>query len=188
MSLLISPAAVYSVGTTSYVPPISPGVDGTHATLTGEIEPFDGTAISGFTFIDPSVVRCDTTVRATAGCVNPEVTPTFDMTGYPNITPNVVRYQAAGQPGAPGGVPLTKIPGEESDANRADGPCKAFPSPRPDWEQCDEYPFASTLEGGPTALADLVPATENRSQGGNINNFYFQNRVVPGDKFFVKVQ
>ncbi|PWI46209.1 hypothetical protein CK485_00185 [Streptomyces sp. ICBB 8177] len=58
--------------------------------------------------------------------------------------------------------------------------------------QCDEYPFASTDEGG-TALpatqraVTWVPAAEQRKQGGMVSAFQVQNRVLKGDPFYVEV-
>ena len=68
--------------------------------------------------------------------------------------------------------------------------------PRPD--QCDEYPYASTFEGGiqtTSGFAQLpslamVPAGENRAQGGKLTQFYRgrgDNRtgipMIKGDRF-----
>ena len=38
--------------------------------------------------------------------------------------------------------------------------------------QLDEFPYASTKEGGPLALATPVPAWENATQGGLLSAFY----------------
>lgn len=37
---------------------------------------------------------------------------------------------------------------------------------------CDEYPFASTKEGGKRARTRVVPLSENHSQGGQLSAFY----------------
>jgi Deoxyribonuclease NucA/NucB len=50
---------------------------------------------------------------------------------------------------------------------------------------CDEYPFASTLEGGAGASIAPVPVSEQNSQGGTLSSFYQQNNVPIGGKFFV---
>ncbi|MFB6614698.1 NucA/NucB deoxyribonuclease domain-containing protein [Streptomyces sp. NPDC056367] len=56
---------------------------------------------------------------------------------------------------------------------------------------CDEYPFASTKEGG-TTLGTFyrgwawVPRAEQNSQGGLLISFYRTNRVLEDDPFWVK--
>jgi hypothetical protein len=65
------------------------------------------------------------------------------------------------------------------------------PPPKPDLS-CDEYPFQSTREGG-TALSKKnrgwawVPASEQNRQGGLVKSFYYGNRVLDGDAFWVEV-
>jgi len=68
------------------------------------------------------------------------------------------------------------------NANRANA-CKGFlgcGSP-------DEYPFASTLEGGSGAFVSGVPIAEQRIQGGVINNFYRKAGILNGGRFNVTV-
>ena len=57
---------------------------------------------------------------------------------------------------------------------------------KPDGWSCDEYPFATTEEGGKDARVQWVPASENSKQGGKVSNFYRGNQVLDGDKFIVK--
>lgn len=64
--------------------------------------------------------------------------------------------------------------------------------PRPAGKSCDEYPFASTREGGTTLSAIYrgwawVPKAEQASQGGLIIGFYKQYRVIDRDPFYVQV-
>ncbi len=54
---------------------------------------------------------------------------------------------------------------------------------------CDEYPYASTLNGG-TVMYNLggvslrgVPKSDNRSQGGKLGVFYKRNRISKGKPF-----
>lgn len=49
--------------------------------------------------------------------------------------------------------------------------------------QRDEYPYASTLEGGRNASIMIVRAKENQIQGGQLSVFYSQ--LKPGEKFIV---
>jgi RHS repeat-associated protein len=52
-------------------------------------------------------------------------------------------------------------------------------------EQCDEYPFASTWEGGAGATTALVPRSENSAQGGYLKGLY--SRLSDGQGFCVEV-
>ncbi|KAL3836343.1 hypothetical protein ACJMK2_021776 [Sinanodonta woodiana] len=51
---------------------------------------------------------------------------------------------------------------------------------------CDEYPFASTSQGGAGATTMCVPLSENNSQGGQLNRFYSKNNVKNKDWFKVR--
>lgn len=51
--------------------------------------------------------------------------------------------------------------------------------------QWDEYPFASTFEGGRGATVRRVPAWENRIQGIMLNKFYRRFNLRRGSKFIV---
>lgn len=52
---------------------------------------------------------------------------------------------------------------------------------------CDEYPFASTAEGGVGASTQAVPGSEQLIQGGVVNGTYSKNKMKPGDEFLVVV-
>ncbi len=73
-----------------------------------------------------------------------------------------------------------------NDRNRYHA-CKYLPSPRPSGKECDEYPFASTYEGGQGASAELVPEQENQIQGGQLSAFYRSNNLRNGSQFIVGV-
>ncbi len=47
----------------------------------------------------------------------------------------------------------------------------------------DQYPYASTEEGGEGAIVDYVPKTENNKQGGQLSALY--SRLESGDAFLV---
>jgi hypothetical protein len=51
-------------------------------------------------------------------------------------------------------------------------------------ESCDEYPFASTYQGGPLSTVAGVPLTENWLQGGILSWFYAACRVAPDVPYF----
>ncbi|WP_424183866.1 NucA/NucB deoxyribonuclease domain-containing protein [Actinokineospora sp. G85] len=52
---------------------------------------------------------------------------------------------------------------------------------------CDEYPFASTMEGGAAASTQGVPGREQKIQGGVVNGTYTKNKMQPGAEFLVVV-
>ncbi|KAL3836379.1 hypothetical protein ACJMK2_021812 [Sinanodonta woodiana] len=51
---------------------------------------------------------------------------------------------------------------------------------------CDEYPFASTSQGGAGATIMCVALSENNSQGGQLNVFYRKKSVGNNDWFYMK--
>lgn len=144
--------------------------------------------------------RCDDRFkpRQGAGCVVPRAIPTMtSMTQLPHIAANIRRIQDAGPHhyGRPGGsYPLTRNSGLES-ANRK----IACPDSRtrPSGQSCDEYPFATTDKGASrTQQPDWgwawVPIPEQSRQGGLVDGFYRQQRVLDGvsgagDKYWVQV-
>ena len=51
----------------------------------------------------------------------------------------------------------------------------------------DEYPFASTFEGGADADVQAAPVSEQSRQAVKHRTFYRDNRMRMGDPFFVRV-
>lgn len=66
-------------------------------------------------------------------------------------------------------------------SNRAAACPKSFPTPH--GGQCDEYPMASTEEGGVRARREEVPPRENRCQGG----MYGAQYPPDGERFLVVI-
>lgn len=54
-----------------------------------------------------------------------------------------------------------------------------------DSSSCDEYPYASALQGGADAVTRCVPATENSRQGGTLSSFYTREGIKNGDSYNV---
>jgi Deoxyribonuclease NucA/NucB len=52
---------------------------------------------------------------------------------------------------------------------------------------CDEYPFASTLEGGVDARTEEVPVREQDCQGGTLSTAYRYQNITTGTKFLVVI-
>ncbi|MFF9691375.1 NucA/NucB deoxyribonuclease domain-containing protein [Streptomyces sp. NPDC014623] len=78
-----------------------------------------------------------------------------------------------------------------------------LPTRPPAGEQCDEYPFASTLEGAGNPRPDFsvksIPATDNRVAGGMLRKYYVDDRILAwdptlprpyttNDRFYVQIQ
>lgn len=144
-------------------------------------------------------VRCDNTPRmspvAYGGCVYPDYTPTYgiSVTGpYDQVGWHILWAQRnlAHHWGWQGhGPELTRTMTRSLiRANRR----TACPSsiPRPPGKSCDEYPFASTHQGAsvnPDFSCHMVPAAQNRLEGGARKAWYNANRLLEKDKFWVSV-
>lgn len=153
--------------------------------MTGSAEGGSG----GITWFGDSEVRCDD-VFAVAGCVFPEFWPTVDMSGLPHIAPHIrlVEGRGAHLGNAAYLSPLSKGTSRQQARNNRRQVCHGKP-PKKGWS-CDEYPFASTAQGGTSVSAinrstAWVPRSENSKQGGILGSFYKINRLLPHDKFFV---
>lgn len=141
-------------------------------------------------------LRCDNAqeVNGGTGCVNPEYTPRVDYssTAYPGIAANIAADQASTGRGQINS-PLHRVTGAQIDSNR-NAACStarknALPAPNPNMidPSCDEYPFASSAEGGATSRIAWVPKAENDNQGNLMSSFYRLNRIMVGDAFTVGV-
>ncbi|MED7930440.1 hypothetical protein SMD20_39880 [Nonomuraea sp. LP-02] len=106
--------------------------------------------------------------------------------------------------------PLTRILSSSSrySQNRTakDKVCKEFFSDRPlesngapedEWQECDEYPFASTKEGGAydhpehrknNFSVQAVLGRHNSIAGSDLGVFFARYRVLNGNKFWVAVR
>ena len=144
--------------------------------------------------------RCDDKLRPKGkgqgpGCVFPSAKPTLTtMTQLTNIAINIRNIQGAsgayGKPG--GGHPLHREFSEaKKNANRR-AVCPRRPPAGQAGKSCDEYPFASSKEGGtklrpPNRGIAWVPVSEQQSQGGLLRGFYWANRMLDKDAFWVAV-
>ena len=103
----------------------------------------------------------------------------IDSQKMPNIASNIRAAIAQGKPMV---LNRTTIQAD-IDANRAAacaGFCGAPLSP-------DEYPFASSMQGGAGARIAGVPLREQRIQGGVLSSFYRKFGIGHGDPFEVVV-
>jgi Deoxyribonuclease NucA/NucB len=117
---------------------------------------------------------------ALTGEGNRERLPVFvvDAKRTPAIAGHIRAAQAVGKPAL-----LHRVVPVPRD--RRPGACRGWRGPG----SCDEYPFASTYEGGPgKASIAAVPVREQRRQGGDLLAFYRRHRIGNGDAFVVVVQ
>ncbi len=96
----------------------------------------------------------------------------------PAITEHVAESQSSGSPAVLGRSFIQKIPNRVIALRK----CKAggaLNSKSGINTSCDEYPFASTIEGGFSATTKFVPLIEQFRQGGTISAFYNVCARVP---------
>lgn len=158
-----------------------------------------------------SQVRCDNKLGGitTAGCVFPDFKPTL-IVSQANATYHrhiqlALQYHMRGL--------LTRMQNESLQTMNRNWACPRDP-PRPDNYSCDEYPFASTWEGAYTGnhpfgrtfdgcqLDDwlnvrtyndgglgfsscMIVKLDNSNGGTELGEFYNNQRVIDGDKFWV---
>jgi len=116
---------------------------------------------------------------------------TFDGVNLPCITYNIATAQNGGQP-----ANLTRTTnGQQIQQNRQQscGPAAATVAQLNQQHgavvfSCDEYPFASSNEGGAGAQVMIVPLIENNIQGGQLAGFYNQNNIGNGGAYGVATQ
>lgn len=145
------------------------------------------------------------------GCVFRGVTPIviYSMTKTPALTAHIQAATASGLPGKVGTKTLlTRATDATTSANRAVAcPPSGLPT-RPAGKTCDEYPFASSNQGGAggTRVARsfpgcgmndpnrtgstgfsrcYVPEFQQNSQGGTMSSFYQNQRVQYQDAYQV---
>ncbi|MFF9409887.1 NucA/NucB deoxyribonuclease domain-containing protein [Streptomyces anandii] len=146
-----------------------------------------------------AVYRCDNyygSKRASrAGCVIPEVPTGVSMVGLARISEGIRNLRArGGHYGDPhGGKPLRWMINPKQEAANRKAVCPRTAPPdmqRAGRTSCDEYPFASTHEGGTHLPANQreitwVKVQENKAQGGTITAWRGKMHVMDGDPFYV---
>ncbi|RYZ71970.1 MAG: hypothetical protein EOP09_03895, partial [Proteobacteria bacterium] len=101
----------------------------------------------------------------------------FSAAKYPELAENILHAQKAGHPSV-----LTH--GGNSAANRA-AALDGVPNLRP--LSRDEYPFASSMEGGARSWVGHIPVSQQNAQGAILKNFFRKNNIKPGDQYRVVV-
>jgi len=97
---------------------------------------------------------------------------------YPELSQNILNAQRAGHPS-------TLTHGGNAAANRA-AALEGVPNVR--GLSRDEYPFASSREGGAGSWVGHIPASQQQSQGGMLKNFIQKNNIRPGDQYNVVIK
>ncbi len=94
----------------------------------------------------------------------------------PQTAQNMARYM--NDNGLDATSTFTRVGSKLRDANRA-----ANQLPYSGGPSMEEFPFASTAQGGPGAYLTQVSIDEQRAQGRLLSTFYRQNEIQPGDPF-----
>lgn len=98
---------------------------------------------------------------------------------YPNIAAHTKYAQEIkGKPSI-----LRRLKDDKRRDDNRDAACKDFPKDNREKYNCDEYPPASTYEGGAGASTWRVPARENKSHGSKLGHFYRKYKLGDKDKF-----
>lgn len=185
------PTPLYALNQQSLAIPLVPvGDTGTRVNLrvSTTLDP------SSLLRVGDATIRCSRAwSNSTANCVNPFVDPTltFSRVELPYIAQNISSAIAAGQPSR-----LTRITSDGGDQNRT-AACGTAAQRRLEQEQpkpsdmedpsCDEYPFASSAEGGATAQTMWVPRRENTRQGQIMLAFLRNHQVQVNDTYQVEL-
>lgn len=135
-----------------------------------------GVALPRITRVAPPPVQEVETPRTPATNSLPEME--FSSSKNPQLAENISQAQMAGHPDV-----LTY-----GGSNRATRTAALRGVPGINGLSRDEYPFASTLEGGSGAWVGHIPPRQNWSQGGIMNSFYQKNKIQKGDRFRVVVR
>ncbi|KAE8214488.1 hypothetical protein CF327_g2117 [Tilletia walkeri] len=110
-------------------------------------------------------------------------TVVFDCTKVPNICSNdCYAIGCAGKPTTLHRDSADATAHRNANACRSPNRCSGNPT---DSNSCDEYPFASSAEGGAGAVTRCVPSHENSVQGGTLSSFYTNNAIKDGGVYNV---
>ncbi|XP_028419059.1 uncharacterized protein LOC114544690 isoform X1 [Dendronephthya gigantea] len=104
---------------------------------------------------------------------------TFPCSRIPDVCKNMRNAISKGKP-----TTLNRITDPKKIAqNRRRSGCPKLP--KVSGKNCDEYPFASSRQGGAGAVIMNVPKRENSIQGGLLRGFYVKQKIGNGDCYKV---
>jgi RHS repeat-associated protein len=111
------------------------------------------------------------------------VRPTLEVSRsrMPSIAANIEDGVAAGAPST-----LTRVTARATIRANRRAALRGQPAPPPS-QSLDEYPFASSAEGGAGAQVRPVPIQEQHIQGGQLSLFYQRHNLRAGQQFHVRV-
>ena len=110
-------------------------------------------------------------------------TVTFDCTKVPNICSNdFYATKCLGFPTTLHRDSADATAHRNANACRSPNRCAGHDDQS---NSCDEYPYASSAEGGKGAVTRGVPSHENSVQGGTLSSFYTRAGVAQGDAYNV---
>ncbi|WP_331724222.1 NucA/NucB deoxyribonuclease domain-containing protein (plasmid) [Streptomyces longwoodensis] len=140
-------------------------------------------------------VRCDTAMPGTSkpGCIMPYIPEmVYNKAGeYPELAQHIEDAQnVKNLPGKHGTTRyLTRLTDKKKIEDNRDVACPKS-LPRPSLLSCDEYPFASTWQGGSTGNYSRRFIDEKQNSGGGraLANFYLYNRIIEADRFLVWIK
>lgn len=151
--------------------------------------------VPGSTGYKSATWRCDN-YYGTSGCAMTDAPTAVSMVGIPWIDDGIRKLRAGGgHYGDPyGGKPLHWMINTRQKNKNRQAVCGGRTAP-PDMKRagrtyCDEYPFASTYEGGTRLPASQrettwVSPNENNTQGARITNWRRPMHVMDNDPFYV---
>ncbi|MFJ1975306.1 NucA/NucB deoxyribonuclease domain-containing protein [Streptomyces sp. NPDC087903] len=141
-------------------------------------------------------VRCDNALPGAprqVGCVNLRAIPviSYSRTGpWPELAEHIKDAQASGLPGKYGTTDyLTRLTYAAKIQKNRDKSCPTSLE-RPPGKSCDEYPFASTYQGGNYGPFSrrMINKNQNTEGGRALKGFYTYSRVLEGDRFLVWIR
>jgi Deoxyribonuclease NucA/NucB len=134
-------------------------------------------------------VRC-TTISSVRGCALPDYSPTVAFTLSGNAAMVARHIRDAQQDGYLS--ELTRLQDPPLQRAKRTAACAGLVGapvpPEIQVRSCDEYPFASSTEGGAGSSVRWVEARHNSSQGGTLSAFYKYQRVEAGTQFNVAIE
>ncbi|MEV5881782.1 DUF6531 domain-containing protein [Streptomyces sp. NPDC052020] len=122
---------------------------------------------------------CRVFAVSSAGTVNVLPVAHFSERDFPGVNENLAEALARGESPI-----VTRQTGRRNIRRNRRHAQQGLDRPPSDmtWE---EYPFASSAEGGRGAVTTLVERAENNRQGGFLSAFYTQHGIRNGDQFYV---
>lgn len=105
----------------------------------------------------------------------------FDSVDFPNKTANMQKKMGPRKV-----KKLTRQTGRSKIRKNRRAALKGT-SKGPPGTSLDEFPFASSTQGGKGAAVAAIPVTEQCAQGGKLSSFYRNNNIQAGDSYWVKV-